>query len=117
MSTKDLTVIAMERSEPSRLDYSCEVSQYLSEYLGFLNETSKNDKTPARRHDHGIVASKVVEGSMHQDQYLEFLEYQVVCSLSFVHNSHHNKPSVTIVLPVSWSSERPRHGQCVHPPW
>ncbi|KAJ7106300.1 hypothetical protein C8R44DRAFT_638721 [Mycena epipterygia] len=106
MSTKDLTVIATERSEPSRLDYVREIAEYPAHYLGFLDETSKNDKTPARRRgrakkgkravkrqkyvrgrrvtatglltSRGMLASTVVEGSMHRDQYLTFLEHQVV---------------------------------------
>ncbi|KAJ7704016.1 hypothetical protein B0H17DRAFT_1157081 [Mycena rosella] len=62
MSVKKLAVIAAERSDPSRNNY-----------------TSKNDKTPVQRRGlDGIVASTVVEGSMHREQYLEFLEHQVV---------------------------------------
>ncbi|KAJ6529201.1 hypothetical protein B0H19DRAFT_968465 [Mycena capillaripes] len=80
MSTKVLQEIAEERSEPSRLDYIRNISQYPAHYLGFLDETSKNDKTPGRRQGRGMMASTVVEGSMHRDQYLEFLENQVVSS-------------------------------------
>ncbi|KAJ6511104.1 hypothetical protein C8R45DRAFT_753762, partial [Mycena sanguinolenta] len=71
-----------------------------------LDKTSKNDKTPGRRCGRakkgkcavkrrktvrgrrltatglltceGMVACKLVEGSMHREQYLEFLEQQVV---------------------------------------
>ncbi|KAJ7433077.1 hypothetical protein B0H11DRAFT_1834238 [Mycena galericulata] len=50
MSTKDLSNIALERNEPTRLDYCREVSQYRPEQLGFLDETPKNDETPQRRH-------------------------------------------------------------------
>ncbi|KAJ7265184.1 hypothetical protein C8J57DRAFT_952801, partial [Mycena rebaudengoi] len=79
MSTKELTVIAAERSEPCRWDFVHTVSPYPAHYLGFLDETSKNDKTPARRLGlDGMMACKVVEGSMKCEQYLEFLEYQVV---------------------------------------
>ncbi|KAJ7347866.1 hypothetical protein DFH08DRAFT_699149, partial [Mycena albidolilacea] len=102
MSRTILKEIAMERSEPSRMDYMWEASQYPAEYLGFLDETSKNDKTPGRHHGRGrkgqhaikrrkivcgrhvtgmglltcqgMIACKVVEGSMHRTQYLEFLE-------------------------------------------
>ncbi|KAJ7236982.1 hypothetical protein C8J57DRAFT_1439242 [Mycena rebaudengoi] len=80
MSSKQLTVIAQERNEPSRNNFV--------EYLGFLDETSKNDKTPSRHRGHakkgrlltidGIMASMVVEGSLHRDEYLHFLEHQVV---------------------------------------
>ncbi|KAJ7309239.1 hypothetical protein DFH08DRAFT_1050382 [Mycena albidolilacea] len=59
MSRTILKEIAMERSEPSRMDYVREASQYPAEYLGFLDETSKNDKPLA-------------------GAYLKFLKYQVV---------------------------------------
>lgn len=112
MSTKKLQDVAEERCEPSRLDYVREISQYPADYLGFLDETSKNDKTPRRRlgrakkgkratkrrkavrgrrltatgllTSRGMLASTVVEGSMHRDQYLAFLEHQVVIFFCFV---------------------------------
>jgi hypothetical protein len=113
VSTKVLQDIAEERREPSRLDYVREISQYPAHYLGFLDETSKNDKTLRRRSKKGkraikrrkavrgrrltatglftscgMLASTVVEASMHRDQYLGFLEHQVesssVCSESFL---------------------------------
>jgi hypothetical protein len=96
MSTKVLKEIAEERSEPTRLDYIREISEYPADYLGFLDETSKNDKTPGRRlgrskkgkravkrrkavrgrrltatgllTSRGMLASTVVEVSMHGDQ-------------------------------------------------
>ena len=90
------------------------MAMYEPEELGFLDETSKNEKMAARTrgqarkghwavmrqcfiHSHrlsatglltidGIVISKVVKGSMTRDLYLDFLEYEVVCALftSFV---------------------------------
>jgi len=106
MSAMKLTEIAEERCEPSRQDYIREVSQYPPDYLGFLDETSKNDKTPGRRlgrakkgkravkrrkavrgrrltatgflTSHGMLTSTVVEGSMYRDQYLGFLEHSVL---------------------------------------
>jgi transposase len=106
MSYTILKEIAMERNEPCRMDFVREAAQYPAHYLGFLDETSKNDKTPGRRYGrgkkgkravkrrkivrgrrltatglltcNGMLASTVVEGSMHREQYLEFLEHQVV---------------------------------------
>jgi hypothetical protein len=49
LSTKQLKVIAAECSEPCRWDFARKVAPHPAEYLGFLDETSKNDKTPARR--------------------------------------------------------------------
>jgi hypothetical protein len=106
MSTKKLDEVAEERSEPSRLDYIREISQIPADCFAFLDETSKNDKTPGRRlgrakkgkratkrrkavrgrrltatgvlTSRGMLTSTVVEGSMHRDQFLGFLEHQVV---------------------------------------
>ncbi|KAJ7339709.1 hypothetical protein DFH08DRAFT_621874, partial [Mycena albidolilacea] len=74
MSTKKLDKVAEEQSEPSRLDYILEISQIPADCFAFLDETSKNDETPGRRLGR---AKKVVEGSMHCDQFLGFLEHQV----------------------------------------
>jgi hypothetical protein len=88
------------------------MSQYKPEELGFLDETSKNNKTPSRSHGcstqnchaemkqvfvrgcrlsatglltvDGVVVSTVVEGSMMRAKYLEFLELQVVHAWSSV---------------------------------
>lgn len=112
MSYKKLKVIAKERNEPLRNDYMRSMAQYTPEQLGFLDETSKNDKTIARRNGrgkkgtraqmkqvfvrgrrlsaeglltiNGIVASTVVEGSMKRAGFLEFLENQVVCRSLFL---------------------------------
>ncbi|KAJ6505673.1 hypothetical protein C8R47DRAFT_967791 [Mycena vitilis] len=88
LSYKLLKDIAAERSEPSRLDYIREASQYPADYLGFLDETSKNDRTISRRRGRSKKGQRaikrhklVVEGSMHRDEYLAFLEHQVVSNL------------------------------------
>jgi hypothetical protein len=46
MSRKKLKIIAKERNEPLHNDYMQHMAQYSSEQLGFLDKTSKNDKTP-----------------------------------------------------------------------
>jgi transposase len=106
VSLKKLKVIALERNEERRMQFIHKMSQYEPEELGFLHETSKNDKTPRRSHGRatqnhraemkqvfvrgrrlsatglltvdGVVASTIVEGSMTRVKYLEFLELQVV---------------------------------------
>lgn len=106
MSHKKLQVIAKERNEPLRNDFMRQMAQYSPDQLGFIDETSKNDKTSGRRYGRGkrgrraqmkqkfvrgrrlsaegllttegIVASTVVEGSMKRDGFLQFLENQVV---------------------------------------
>jgi hypothetical protein len=138
----------MERSEPSRNNFVGEVAHYPAHCIGFLDETSKNDKTPARRRGRsrkgkravkrqkfvrgprltatglltcqGMLASTVVEGSMHRDQYLEFLEHQVVSSSarkSFLHTDYMRPYLASAMLPFSWASQRTHYGQCPHPPW
>lgn len=47
------SIIAKERNEPLRNDYMRRMAQYSPEQLGFLDETSKNDKTPGRRYGRG----------------------------------------------------------------
>jgi transposase len=49
MSLKKLKVIAKERNEPLQHDYMQRMAHYTPEQLGFLDETSKNDKMPAQR--------------------------------------------------------------------
>ena len=89
------------------MEFIHKMSQYEPEEIGFLDETSKNNKTPSRsrgratrnhraemkqvfvRGRHlsatallmvdGVVASTVVEGSMTCTKYVEFLELMVVC--------------------------------------
>jgi hypothetical protein len=53
MSHKKLKIIAKERNEPLRNDYMRRMAKYSPEQLGFLDETSKNDKTPGRRYGRG----------------------------------------------------------------
>jgi transposase len=108
VSLKKLKKIASERDEDRRNAFINHIGMYEPEELGFLDETSKNEKTAARTRGRarkgrraimkqrfvrgqrlsatglltidGIVVSKVVEGSMTRDLYLNFLEYEVVCA-------------------------------------
>lgn len=106
-SRKKLKKIAAERKEDVRNQYIERMAQYDPDELGFIDETSKNDKTPARSYGRskkggraimkqkfvrgrrytatalltteGIMASRVIEGSMTKELYLDFLEHDVVC--------------------------------------
>jgi transposase len=106
-SRKKLKRIAKERNEILQADFVARMAQYEPDELGFLDETSKDERTIARRYGRsrrgrrasrkavfirgrrlsaeglltvdGIVASTVVEGSMTRDLYLQFLEYTVIC--------------------------------------
>jgi hypothetical protein len=112
MSHKKLKIIAKERNKPLQHDCMWHMEQYSPKQLGFLDETSKNDKAPGQRYGwgkkrictqmkqvfvwgwwlsaeglmtaEGIVASTVVEGSMKWEGFLQFLANQVVCRL-FLH--------------------------------
>jgi transposase len=50
VSFKKLKVIALERNEERRMAFIHKMAQYEPEELGFLDETSKNNKTPNRSH-------------------------------------------------------------------
>ena len=106
VSQKKLRRIAIERNELQRADYVHRMSQYPAEYLGFLDETSKDERTLNRGFGRskrnrraakkaafkrgrrtsteallsldGIVACKTVEGSMTKQLFLEWLEFNVV---------------------------------------
>jgi hypothetical protein len=88
------------------------MGQYVPEQLGFLDETSKDERIPGRRYGRskkgrraekkqvfvrgrrlstealltldGIVAGTVVEGSMTKVMFLEYLEYNVVSQHAFI---------------------------------
>ena len=109
VSRKKLRKIAIERDEFRRAEYVHRMSQYPPEYLGFLDETSKDERTLTRGYGrsrrgrraakkavfkrgrrtsteallslNGIVACKAVEGSMTKELFLEWLEFNVVCDL------------------------------------
>jgi transposase len=106
VSFKKLKTIAMERNEAGRAAFIARMAQYDPEELAFLDETSKDERTPKRRGGRskrgrraemrgvfvrgrrlstegvltvdGIVASTVVEGSMTKAMFLDFLEHTVV---------------------------------------
>ncbi|KIM89759.1 hypothetical protein PILCRDRAFT_60772 [Piloderma croceum F 1598] len=80
VSCKKLRKIALERDEFCRADYVHRMSQYPPEYLSFLDETSKDERTLTRGYGSldGIVACKAVEGSMTKELFLEWLEFNVV---------------------------------------
>jgi transposase len=106
VSRKKLKKIAAERNEKVRMDFVRRMTEYPAHYLGFLDETSKNDRTYSRNYGRakkgrrarkreklvrgtrltgtglltvdGMMANKVVEGSMKRVDYLEFIEHEVV---------------------------------------
>lgn len=106
VSLKKLKRIAKERNEPRRAAFISRMAQYGPEEVGFLDETSKDEKTLGRRYGRskkgqraekkqvfvrgrrtstealltldGIVACTVVEGSMTKAMFLDYLEFNVV---------------------------------------
>ena len=105
-SIKKLKRIAAERNEDKRAEFVYHIAEYNQEQLGFIDETSKDEKTPGRRRGRakkgrrakrrqvfvrghrlsatglltidGMVTSTVVEGSMTTESFCEFLEENVV---------------------------------------
>jgi transposase len=131
VSRKKLRKIAIERDELGRAEYVHRMSQYPPEYLGFLDETSKDERTLARGFGRskrgrraakkeafkrgrrtstealltldGIVACKVVEGSMTKELFLEWLEFNVVSTFILLHDSVHIQPnSASQMRPIPW---------------
>jgi transposase len=106
VSLKKLRIIAQERSEPLRADFIRRMAMYTPDQLGFLDETSKNERTLHRRRGRarrnaraamkgkfvrgrrlsatgvmtidGVIACDVVVGSMTRVRLLQFLEGEVV---------------------------------------
>jgi transposase len=111
VSLKKLKRVAKERSDELRADFTGKMAQYSPEEIGFIDETSKDEKTICRRYGRsrkgtraakqqvfirgrrttttgllsmdGMVAGTVVEGSMTRAMFLEFLEFTVVCLSDF----------------------------------
>ena len=106
ISLKKLKKIASERNEDACNEFIGHMAMYNPEELGFIDETSKNEKTAARSRGSSqkvwravmrqrficghrlsatalltvneISVTRVVEGSMTWDMYLNFLEHEVV---------------------------------------
>jgi hypothetical protein len=108
MSCKKLKCITLERNEPRRAAHVIEMAQYTQEQIGFLDETSKDRRTPSRSRGYGrskkgkqaqkkqvflqgqcvstealltidgIVSGTAVEGSMTQAMFLDWMEFSVV---------------------------------------
>ncbi|KAJ8456687.1 hypothetical protein ONZ45_g18619 [Pleurotus djamor] len=106
VSLKKLKRVAAERNEERRAAFIARMARYSPEELGFIDETSKDERTVGRhygrsRQGHraekkqvfvrgrrtsteallsldGIVACTVVEGSMTKAMFLDWLEYTVL---------------------------------------
>ena len=106
ISAKKIKKAASERDEDLRADFIGRMGQYSPEQLGFLDEVSKDERTSSRARGRsrkgtravmkgvfvrgqrfsaegllsidGMIASTVVEGSMTQDLFIEYLEFTVV---------------------------------------
>jgi len=123
-SLKKLKKIAMERNEAGRNAFIQHMAQYDPDELGFIDETSKNEKTGRARKGqcaemrqrfvrgrrltatslltvNGITTSKVIEGSMTKSLYLEFLEQEVVRMTSIL--------SLSPLLTANWNTDAPLH--------
>ena len=138
LNVKRIQKLAAERSPEIRADYIRRISQYPANYLVFLDEVSKDDRTYARlwgrsrvgtrveHHapfvrkrrfsmvaalglDEGIVAAKVVEGSFVRESFMNYLRDDVVGSPASSSCSL-LMHAASDVDSLSWSSERSCHG-------
>nr|GAT53351.1 transposase domain-containing protein [Mycena chlorophos] len=106
ISYKKLQKIAAERSEPLRMDFVRRMAEYTPEQLGFIDETSKDERTRSRRYGRakkgqravvrepfvravrlsatglltldGMMSTRVVVGSMNRRAFIDFLEHHVM---------------------------------------
>jgi len=111
ISLKKLRKIAKERDEDKWAEFVQRMSQYSPEEIGFIDKTSKDERTAFRRNGHarkgvraqrkgvfvrgrrlsavglltldGIAASNVIEGSFTTEKFVHFLEHDVVSPLVF----------------------------------
>ncbi|EEB94039.1 hypothetical protein MPER_07219, partial [Moniliophthora perniciosa FA553] len=90
---KQLRKIAAERSEVKRMRFRDEIADYDPEQLGFIDETSVDERTSGRRKGRakrgqratmsllsidGMIASTVCQGSMTTEKLAEFLQDDVL---------------------------------------
>ena len=106
ISSKKIKKVVSEWNEQLWADFIGQMAQYSPEQLGFLDEVSKDEQTSFHTHGcshvgtraiqkgvfvrgchfsaeglltiDGMVSNTVVEGSMTQAMYLEYLEFSVV---------------------------------------
>jgi transposase len=111
VSLKKLKWVAKERNEEIRADFIRRMAQYSPEEIGFIDETSKDERTICRWYGRarkgtraakqqvfiqgrqttitgllsmdGLVAGTVVKGSMTKAMFMEFLEFTVVCTVKY----------------------------------
>ncbi|KAI6148064.1 hypothetical protein BKA82DRAFT_16708 [Pisolithus tinctorius] len=93
ISLKKLRRIAKEWDEDKQAEFVQHMSQYEAEEIGFIDETSKDERM-------GMMACNVVEGSFNAVKFLDFLEHDVV---------------FTTVFTLPWSTFCSCDGQCKYP--
>ena len=109
ISLKKLRKIAKEWDEDKRAEFVWQMSQYSPEEIGFIDETSKDERTTIRQNGHarkgmraqrrgvfvrghclsavglltldGMSTSNVIEGSFTMEKFVHFLEHNVVSYL------------------------------------
>ncbi|OAX40795.1 hypothetical protein K503DRAFT_841438 [Rhizopogon vinicolor AM-OR11-026] len=78
LSYKKLKQIVKECNKTLHAELIAHMAQYDPSELGFIDETSKDEWTPALLTLDGIITATVVEGSMTQELFLDWLE-NIVC--------------------------------------
>ena len=147
VSRKKLKRIALERDKNRRAAYAIEMSQYTPHQLGFLDETSKDRRTPSRAYGRlkkgrraqkkqvflrgrrvsteallsvdGIVARTAVEGSMTRAMFLDWIEFDVVSVIIKLSESGYCIYITTAakMLCISWPTECSCDGQRINSSW
>ncbi|KIL00269.1 hypothetical protein PAXRUDRAFT_29911 [Paxillus rubicundulus Ve08.2h10] len=112
ISLKKLKKIAKERDPIRRADFVRWMAQYGTDEIGFIDETSKDKRTTARRYGrakNGMVAISVVEGSFTTEKFKAFLREEVV-SLFKLHQICLSDPVAAPVCSIPWETQCSRHG-------
>lgn len=144
MSRKKLKRIAQERNEDRRAAFVIEMAQYTSDQIGFIDETSKDRRTPSRGYGRsrkgrrvsqkqefvrgrrvstealltldGMVSGTAVEGSMTRAMLLDWLEFSVVSVQIHLLSLCSHIGKAAKMLRISGSIECASDGQCFNSP-
>ncbi|KAI0046776.1 hypothetical protein FA95DRAFT_1493480 [Auriscalpium vulgare] len=146
VSLKQIQKMASERDAIGRAAFIARIAQYPASCLLPTDEVSKDDRTYARRHgrarlgiraerhypfvrkrclsmvatlalDHGVLASRVVEGSLTHELFYEYLRDDVVRPVvPLMLFKIQQIPAASIDDTIPWSTQCCSFGQCSHPP-
>ena len=145
MSHKKLKRITQERNEDCQAAFVIEMAQYTSDQIGFIDETSKDRRTPSQGYGRlrkgrqvsqkqefvhgrristealltldGMVSGTAVEGSTTRAIFLDWLEFSMVSVQIHLLSLCSHISKAAKMLCISRSIECASDGQCINSPW